>query len=79
LNKLRLKLATPERVVYFYIPENKGNPGEVGINIGEEEAFVILRAENDTNTERYGFSAAKALKQCVERKNLPLEFTQAWY
>jgi hypothetical protein len=79
MNILKLKIATQERVEYFYIPEGKGNPGEIGINIGDDKADVILRAENDNSAEHYGFKAAKAVTRCVvSKKNLPLEFINAW-
>ena len=78
MNKLKLKIATQEYVVYFYIPEGEGAPGEIRMNIGDDEASVIYRAGMDNSVERYAFKAIKAVKECVERKNFPLEFTQAW-
>ena len=79
MNKLKLKLATPERVEYFYIPEDKGVPGEIAMNIGDDKADVILRAENDNSANHYGYAAADAVTKCVVvKKNLPLEFINAW-
>ena len=80
MNKLRLKIATQEYVEYFYIPEGEGTPGEIRVIIGDdEEATVLLRAGADNSAGRYAFKAAKAVKECVKEKNLPLEFIQAWY
>ena len=78
MNKLRLKIATQEYVVNFYIPEGEGTPGEIHMNIGDEEASVVAHAGTDNSTGRYAFKAAKAVKECVERRNFPLEFIQAW-
>jgi hypothetical protein len=78
LNKLKLKIATQEYVIYSYTPEGEGIPGEIRMNIGDDEATVIFRAGEDNSTGRYAFKATKAVKGCVERKNFPLEFTQAW-
>jgi len=79
LNKLKLKIATQEYVIYLYFPEGEGNAGEIRMNIGEDEAVVVSRADEDNSIGRYAFNAAKAVKECVARKNFPLEFTQAWH
>jgi hypothetical protein len=78
MNRLKLKEANQEFVVYQYLPEDEGTPGEVRMNIGEDKALVVLRAGGDNSAEHYGFQAAKALKKCVEKKNLPLDFINAW-
>ena len=78
MNKLKLKIATQEYVVYFYIPEGEGAPGEIHMNIGDDEASVVSHAETDNSAGRYAFKAAKAVKECVAERNFPLEFTQAW-
>ena len=78
MNKLKLKIATQEYVIYFYIPEGEGMPGEIRMNIGDDEASIISRAGTDNSVGRYAFKAQKAVKECVERRNFPLEFTQAW-
>ena len=77
-NQLKLKYASQEYVVYLYFPEGQGTPGEIRMNIGDEEATVISYAEADNSAGRFAFKATKAVKRCVEEKNLPLEFTQAW-
>ena len=78
MNKLKLKIATQEYVVYFYLPEGEGLPGEIRMNIGDNEASIISHAGSDNSAGRYAFKATKAVKDCVERKVFPLEFTQAW-
>ena len=48
MNKLKLKIATQEYVVYFYIPEGEGVPGEIRMNIGDDEVasgFWFFAAE----------------------------------
>jgi len=77
LNKLELKEATREYVIYLYRPEGKGAYGEIRMNFGDDEASVVLRSDED-NSGRYAFKAAIAVKECINRRNLPLEFTQAW-
>jgi len=79
LNTLKLKEVKQGNIVYLYRPEDKGEPGEIHMRIGDEQAVVVLRAANDNSAEHYGFKAAKAVKKCVEKKNLPLEFINAWY
>jgi hypothetical protein len=78
LNTLKLKEANQEYVVYQYRPEDKGEPGEIRMKIGDDKAVITLRAGNDNSAEHYGFEAANAVKKRVEKKNLPLEFINAW-
>ena len=78
MNKLELKEATQKYVIYFYWPEGKGSYGEIRMNIGDEDAFVVLRS-NEDESGRYAFKAVKAVVECVKERNLPLEFIQAWY
>jgi len=84
MNKLKLKTANQESVVYLYIPEGKGEPGEILVNLPTGEATVTSPATEDYSVAGtyyyYGHKAAKAIVRCVvETKNLPLEFTNAWY
>ena len=77
MNKLELKEATKEYVVYFYRPEGRGTCGEIRMNIGDDEAAIVSHSDAD-NSGQYAFKAAIAVKECVNRRNLPMEFTQAW-
>jgi hypothetical protein len=77
LNKLELKEANQDYVVYRYRPEGKGTSGEIRMNVGDSEASVVSRSAED-NAGRYAHKATIAVKECVERRNLPMEFTQAW-
>ncbi|MDR0248579.1 MAG: hypothetical protein LBI44_02805 [Oscillospiraceae bacterium] len=79
MNKLELKEATQTHVVYLYRPEGRGSYGEIRMNIGDDEAVVLSLSDGDSGAGRYAYKAAKAVKECVDRRNLPLEFTQAWY
>jgi len=77
MNKLELKEATQQYVIYLYRPEGKGTYGEIHMNIGDEDPEIVSRSDEDASG-RYAFKAAKAVKECVNEKNLPLSFTQAW-
>ena len=77
MNKLELKEANQQYVIYLYRPENNGTYGEIYMNIGDDEAVVVSRASDD-NAGRYAFKATKAVAECVKERNFPLEFTQAW-
>lgn len=80
MNKLRLKEATQAYVVYLYYPDGDNAYGEIRMNVGDKEAVVIARADlgNEITSGSYAFKAAKAVKECVEERNYPVEFTQAW-
>jgi hypothetical protein len=78
MNIMKLKIATPEYVAYLYIPEGEGTPGEIQMNIDGETAQIVTRASNDNSAEHYGYKAAKAVKERVEKKIFPLQFTNAW-
>ncbi|MCL2086221.1 MAG: hypothetical protein FWH05_01335 [Oscillospiraceae bacterium] len=79
--KLKLKEATQTYVIYLYFPDGKDKCGEIRMNIGDEEAIVLTRVDlgNEITSGRYAFSAAKAVKERVEKRNYPVEFTHAWY
>ena len=79
--KLKLKEATQAYVIYLYFPDGNDKCGEVRMDIGDDEAVVIVRADlgNDITSGRYAFSAAKAVKERVEKRNYPVEFIHAWY
>ena len=85
MNELELKESTHEHVIYFYRPEGRGTRGEIRMNIGEDKAVVVLRASEDhgAGVGYYAFKATKAVveavEECLEERNFPLKFIQAWY
>ena len=60
MNRLKLKEATENYVIYFYQPEGKGSYGEIHINIGDDGAEVLTKSDGD-RSGRYAFKAAKAV------------------
>ena len=78
MNELRLHEFNKERVVYLYIPEGKGKPGEIVYDFSKKDAEIIVKAEEDPSG-RYGHKASLRVKECVEEKhNLPISTIQAW-
>ncbi|MCL2321720.1 MAG: hypothetical protein FWC47_06385 [Oscillospiraceae bacterium] len=77
MNKLILKEYNSDYLIYWYQPEGRGEFGEILFTFSNNNAKITKEAEgNDT------WHANKALFkvcECVEKKNLPLEFIQAWY
>jgi len=78
VNKLYLKEATRDYVQYLYQPEGDGGFGEIRIKVGADDADYISKASEDPQG-RYAHKAIKAIRECISEKNLPFEFTQAWY
>jgi len=78
MNTMVLKEATQKYVTYLYQPEGKGSYGEIRMNIGEDMASIISRSDED-GSGQYAFKAAIAVQEFVAKRNLPLNFTQAWY
>ena len=78
MNELILKEYNNDRVVYQYLPEGKGNPGEIEYNIKAQEATILSRASGDQHG-RYGHNATQKIKEYVKREILPLTAIQAWY
>jgi hypothetical protein len=77
MNILKLKEFNDDRIVYFYQPEGKGEYGEIIYAFSENEARIMKRAEE--NSDYYANKAMSKIEDCVKRKNLPMELTQAWY
>jgi hypothetical protein len=73
LNRLELKEANQQYVIYLYYPEDNGTFGEIRMNIGDEDAVVISHSSDD-GAGRYAFKATKAVKECVKERNFPLEW-----
>ena len=78
MNELTLMEYNPERVVYQYLPEGKGEPGEVEYNIATRESTVKTRASDD-QYGRYGHFASRKVKEYVGEDYLPIRAYQAWH
>jgi hypothetical protein len=79
MNKLKLKEYTSKHIIYQYIPEGAGEPGEVMFDMLTGGIKVMKRAQND-EFGTYGHKASSKIKQIVAEDNLlPREFIQAWY
>jgi len=78
MNKLKLIEYNAKHVVYQYIPEDKGDPGEIVFDLLTGEAMVNKRAQND-EFGKYGHNATRRVAEYVEKKNLPIDAIQAWY
>lgn len=77
MNKLTLKEFNANRIVYLYQPEGRGECGEVVYDFAENDVKITKQA-----SEKSVWHDNKALykvKECVEKKNLPMELIQAWY
>lgn len=78
MNKLKLIEFNSEYIIYQYIPEDKGEPGEVAFSVLTGETAVKKRAQND-ESGRYGHNAVRRVIEYIEKKNLPMYAVQAWY
>jgi hypothetical protein len=78
MNKLKLLEYNLDRVTYQYVPEDKGEPGEIACDVLTGKAAVVKRAQND-ETGRYGHNATRRVAEYVKKKNLPMDAVQAWY
>jgi len=78
LNLFKLKEFSDEnRIVYLYQPEGRGDWGEVVYTFSDGAIQIIKRAKESSAT--YDRMALSKVKECVEKNNLPIKFTQAWY
>jgi len=77
MNRLKLKEYNNSHIVYLYQPEGKGEYGEIIYDFTDNEAKIIKKAEDESDW--YANKAIVKVEECVKNKNLPMEFTQAWY
>ena len=77
MNKLELLEMNRDRIVYAYQPDGEGDPGEIVYLFADGKATVLYTAPEDTNGS-YAFKACKRVEECVKKKNLPMNFVQAW-
>ena len=78
MNLLKLERVDQGRVWYLYQPEGKGEFGEVVFHFASAAPTVAKAAPQDAGS-RYGIKAAAKVAEFVEKKNLPMEYIQAWY
>ena len=74
MNLLKLERVDQGSVWYLYQPEGKGEFGEVVFHFASAAPTVAKAAPQDT-----GIKAAAKVAEFVEKKNLPMEYVQAWY
>ena len=78
MNFLKLERMDSREVRYLYQPEGKGDFGEIVYHFGSAVPTIIRVASQDVGT-RYASKAAAKVSEFVMKKNLPMEYTQAWY
>ena len=78
MNLLKLERVYQGSVWYLYQPEGKGEFGEVVFHFASAAPTVAKAAPQDASS-RYGIKTAAKVAEFVEKKNLPMEYVQAWY
>jgi len=78
MNELILKEFNEKRIIYSYLPEGDGKPGEIFVDMETGKIVIAERAQND-EFGRYGHNAARRVTEYYEKKNLPMKAIQAWY
>ena len=77
MNQLQLKEYRPDYFIYLYQPEGRGDWGEVIYNFTDGITQIVKRASE--NSSWHDNHALLKVEEFAKKKNLPLEFTQAWY
>ena len=78
MNLFKLKeFNNGDRIVYLYQPEGRGAWGEVVYTYADDTIKIAKRAEENSAT--HDRMALTKVKERVEKNNLPITFTQAWY
>lgn len=78
MNILKLEQVDKKEVRYLYQPEGRGEFGVVIFDLVDKKPIVTRIAPQDEEG-RYANKAAAKICQFVASKNLPMEYTQAWY
>lgn len=78
MNILKLEQVDKRQVMYLYQPEGEGEFGVVVFDLASEKPVIAKIAPQDEGG-RYANKAAVKVCQFVASKNLPMEYTQAWY
>jgi hypothetical protein len=79
MNLLKLKEYTDGRLVYEYQPEGKGESGEVFFDTSAMEGKLLKKAAEDSQASLYGQKALLKVEELVQKNNIPLKCTQAWW
>ena len=77
MNLFELKEYNSECLVYLYRPEGRGDWGEVLYSFADGAARIEKRAGE--NSSWHDNHAISKVEECVNKNNLPIKFTQAWY
>ena len=77
MNEFLLKEYTPERIIYLYQPEGRGEWGEILYDYSDDTAKIIKRAGE--NSAWHDNHAIIQIKKCAKEKHITKKFTQAWY
>jgi hypothetical protein len=78
MNELILKEFSSQKVVYQYLPEGKGEPGEIVYVFGRGNAEVVETASDD-EFGSYAHKALNRVSEYINKNNLPMRAIQAWY
>ena len=79
MNILRLKHLDGDNLIYEYQPEGKGEAGEILLHMSSQKSELIKKAFGDSENALYANKAMVKIEDFVTKKNLPMEYTQAWY
>ncbi|MHC6204554.1 hypothetical protein ACYULU_15345 [Breznakiellaceae bacterium SP9] len=79
MNILRLKEYSEGKLVYEYQPEGRGASGEIVFDTASMKGKLLKKAEEDSTSSLYGQKALLKVEELVEKNNIPLHCTQAWY
>ena len=77
MNKFQLLEYTPDRFVYLYKPEGRGDWGEIIYEFSNNATKITRRASE--NSAWHDNHALQKIEEIAKKRNLPIEFTQAWY
>jgi hypothetical protein len=79
MNLLKLKEYHDGRLIYEYLPEGKGESGEVLYDVANMRGQLLKKATGDSQASSYGQKALLKVEELVRRNNIPIQCTQAWY
>jgi len=79
MNLLRLKQYSEGVLVYEYQPEGSGEYGEIFFDTKSMRGRLLKKAGEDSDTNIYGIKALSKVEELVQKNNIPLKCTQAWY